>query len=556
MNRSLSNISFASPRKFKDNSILSKNDISEKNHTIQLDIQSPNIQYFNSNSNNIFNNTSSNNKPNNTEDYNMNAYNNSNSSFIKKGNNTVLQNTYNPQQVNKSYSKSHSADNFYAVNKLNNKSFQNNNINNKKIYTFKNINYDTKSPNNTSLNYINNNDNSIFKYQDSFCSSNNNANKLKKNTKFQESMNDLEESKNDKIDLSGLFYNERFSHNKKDLKQLNKSSIDTIEHENRNINRSSSCNNILNKDELRKIENINNTGKNLSNSIFKNKVPDSKLLHSFNNNKNIYNNNNSQEFSKDSLNNLSNIINQTDNHNNLYNVNNNNINENNLIFNRSIKNDKVLLSQKYEDNKNVEIFNGSNKDKSFNNKFQNRNPMHHNNMNKIRDSRAGSNYNSIEAESHIKNSTNNNIKNLNENEMEKNNNNIQYNLIYEKQNSLKNKENKGNENPAGKVSNNYGNQYDMNLNNKKSSDIDRRMPYKAFLKKDFIIESLKTKISKGEIIDIVIASETKDNKKININEGNEFNENISRNKSISNCFVIYNGNQYHIPKDYIDVYSE
>lgn len=110
------------------------------------------------------------------------------------------------------------------------------------------------------------------------------------NTFFKNQKSMFEDNKNESniensVHLDGLFYNERFDHNKKDSKIPNETPTDYTNQNKINLNKSKSHNNLTNKGNS-KILKANNSSIDLNNSIIGQNQEESKFINSTRNNLN------------------------------------------------------------------------------------------------------------------------------------------------------------------------------------------------------------------------------------------------------------------------------
>lgn len=414
-NKSASSVSFKSPQ---------KNEISfnSKSNTIQID-------------NDAFNKHSKN-----------SVYTKNKKMSIKIYNNAKLL-----QPSKNNISKSHSADSFYIAKSTNkNKAFRP-----KNSYSFnKNLLRDANSSqgiNHYSVNLgraasKNQNNNSVF------------------NSTYKNQKSTIEEPNDEEnVNLDGLFYNERFSHYKKDNKKFNKSSSDTIVYEKNNLSELTSNKNILNKDNSRILRN-NQSTIDINNSLIMENPTESQVITSTKINVNPC-----RDFSRDS----------------------------------------------FEDKTKIPA-NNENPDSKFSNIE-----------------------NAYEGESLISP----NISMLESNK--------QFGPIGYADNNTK----------TGYKDrmNNYNYRYD--LYNEKADRIlkDKRdyqtQIYRAYLKKDFFIDTLKLQFAKGQIIDVIFIGDGYHNQNEFLEKNYQENlfESQANNISSSKCYLIFDGNHYRIPREYIEI---
>jgi len=454
----------------------------------------------------------------------------------------------------KSNIKSRSADSFYPINKFQTKDFAK-----KNTYSFKNFKNNSKNENNISQN-------SNFYQLDSRFNCNDNINKnfnFKDVTKQE--TNDDKNFLNEKVDLNGLFYNERFSHyNIENKKRLNKTTNDTIEQEDSFLKRSISHNNLIKKD-LTNNDKILNNNLKFSNSIRKPQGMESKKFlssHNYNinsnhnknnivinsNNINLNNKNNGfNDISKDSLNNNSQVLYTSEyGKNDVLNANYNIIDDNNIYI--SLENENIK-----KENKDIEHSSKENFDNAYFNFSDNSNlDLKYKNFNKnalLKESLISPNYTSFDSNNQKKYIYINSENNFNyKSKFDELNKNSIYNFTYnlydeniEKYNSSLNTIDK------------------LNDNKLQGKNLQTQI-FKARLKRDFFMENLNILLFKGESVDIIFiqGSYNFKNKSSNIKideKTNVVDKSFENNFDLK-CFLIYEGSHYPIAKDYFEIYKE
>jgi len=378
-------------------------------------------------------------------------------------------NKINPAQHHKNFiSKSHSADSFY-IPKINskNKAFRS-----KNSYSFNREMLRYPNLSNSISHYSNTFSKPLSKYENIYSIVNSTYRK-KKSTFEEHNYDDPNNEKN--VNMNGLFYNERFSHYRKDNKIFNKSSNeDKLDKEKNNLTRSTSYKNILNNDNSRIIKN-NQSTIDINNSLLRENQEESQVITSTKNN--IYLN---RDFSRDNLDNKSKIF-----------VNN----ENN--YPKGEYNENIGARESLIGCPNLSMVKSSKKI----------------GVNRYSD---------------------NNSKKDNKNNNRMNNYNYRYDLYNKKfvdnSNKLREKENDEKRSIQSQI-------------------------YRAYLKKDFLIETLNVQLSKGENVDVIFIGDEYyyQNEFLEKKYQEKDDESRANKLSISNCYLIYDGNHHRIPREYIDI---
>jgi len=99
-----------------------------------------------------------------------------------------------------------------------------------------------------------------------------------------------------------------------------------------------------------------------------------------------------------------------------------------------------------------------------------------------------------------------------------------------------------------------GNNYKSGLNNQKDDHrFYKPQVYRAYLNQDYIIESLNMKLNKGSIVDVIFIGGNKQNEFLEKNFHENTGENQRNNIYCTKCYLIYDGNHYQIPMEYVEI---
>jgi hypothetical protein len=112
--------------------------------------------------------------------------------------------------------------------------------------------------------------------------------------------------------------------------------------------------------------------------------------------------------------------------------------------------------------------------------------------------------------------------------------------------------------------NNYNYRYDLynenrgNYNRSYNDQADdqsiiQTQIYRAFLKTDYFIESLKIRLNKGSSVDVIFVGDLNQNEFLEKNYHEKSGERENNDIHSAKCYLIYEGNHYRIPSEFVEI---